>query len=58
MKKNTGNVVGDEVVQLYITHLVSSVTTPVIQLRGFQRVNFAVGEKQTLTFAIDAQVQR
>lgn len=47
---NTGNLAGDEVVQLYIADPIASVTRPVKALKGFKRVHLAAGEKQTLTF--------
>jgi len=47
---NTGNRTGDEVVQLYIRAEVSRATRPVMELKGFQRVTLAPGEKRTLTF--------
>jgi len=47
---NTGTREGDEVPQLYIHQCVSSVTRPVLELRGFQRVHLAPGEKTTVTF--------
>jgi hypothetical protein len=43
---------GDEVVQLYIRDLVSSVTRPTKELRGFERVTLAPGEKRTVTFTL------
>jgi beta-glucosidase len=49
---NTGQRPGDEVVQLYIRDVVSSVTRPVKELKGFQRVSLAPGEKRTLTFHV------
>jgi beta-glucosidase len=51
--KNTGARAGDAVVQLYIHERVSSVTRPVKELRGFQRVTLAPGESRTLTFHLD-----
>jgi beta-glucosidase len=50
--KNTGKVAGDEVVQLYIRDLVGSVSRPVKELKGFQKVRIASGETKTITFAI------
>ncbi|HZF17852.1 MAG TPA: glycoside hydrolase family 3 N-terminal domain-containing protein [Steroidobacteraceae bacterium] len=50
--RNTGMVAGDEVVQLYIRDVVSSVTRPVKELRGFQRVTLAPGESKQLAFTI------
>ncbi|GIV59096.1 MAG: beta-glucosidase [Rhodothermaceae bacterium] len=47
---NTGDRAGAEVVQLYIRDCVSSVTRPVKELRGFERVHLAPGETRTVTF--------
>jgi beta-glucosidase len=52
---NTGKVAGDEVVQLYLRDDVATVTRPVQELRGFQRVSLAPGESRTLDFPIDAR---
>ncbi|HEV3037776.1 MAG TPA: glycoside hydrolase family 3 N-terminal domain-containing protein [Candidatus Angelobacter sp.] len=49
---NTGNREGDEVPQLYIHQRVSSVTRPVLELRGFQRVHLRPGEHTTVTFTL------
>ena len=49
---NTGKRKGDEVVQLYLKDKVSSVTTYVMQLRGFERVQLAPGEKKALSFVL------
>jgi beta-glucosidase len=49
---NTGGVKGDEVVQLYVHQTVSSVTRPTKELRGFERVTLAPGEKKTVTFTL------
>ncbi|MGO9109214.1 MAG: glycoside hydrolase family 3 N-terminal domain-containing protein [Thermoguttaceae bacterium] len=50
--ENTGPRVGDEVVQMYIRDKVSSVTRPVKELKGFQRVTLAPGETKTITLEI------
>jgi beta-glucosidase len=50
--KNTGKRAGDEIVQLYIRDLVSSVTRPVIELKDFKRLTLAVGESKTVEFVI------
>jgi beta-glucosidase len=50
--KNTGSRAGDEVVQLYIRDEVSSVTRPVEELKGFQRVSLNPGETKTVAFEI------
>jgi beta-glucosidase len=49
---NTGKRAGDEVVQLYIRDQVSSVTRPVKELRGFERVTLAPGESKRVTFTL------
>jgi beta-glucosidase len=49
---NTGKRAGDEVVQMYIRDEVSSVTRPVRELKGFQRLSFAEGESKRVTFRI------
>jgi beta-glucosidase len=50
--KNTGKVKGDEVVQLYVRDLVSSVTRPVKELRDFRRVTLEPGESKTIEMEI------
>ena len=52
---NSGKVRGDEVVQVYLRDDVASVTRPVQELRGFERVRLAAGESRTLDFALDAR---
>jgi beta-glucosidase len=49
---NTGSRAGDEVVQLYLRAEVSRVTRPVKELKGFQRLTLAAGEKRTVTFEV------
>jgi beta-glucosidase len=49
---NTGDREGDEVPQLYIHQRVSSVTRPVMALKGFQRVHLRPGEKTTVVFTL------
>jgi len=49
---NTGRTAGDEVVQLYIRDVVSSVTRPVKELKGFRRVSLQPGETRTVTLVI------
>jgi len=49
---NIGKRAGDEVVQLYIRDLVSSVTRPVKELRGFQRIHLEPGQTQTVELAV------
>lgn len=52
---NTGNYDGKEVVQLYIRDLVGSVTRPVKELKGFQKIELKKGEKQTIGFEISQE---
>ncbi|MCB0170574.1 MAG: glycoside hydrolase family 3 C-terminal domain-containing protein [Anaerolineae bacterium] len=49
---NTGPRPGDEVVQLYIRDPQASVTRPVKELKGFQRISLQSGESKTLTFTL------
>ena len=49
---NTGDIAGDEVVQLYIRDKVSSITRPVKELKGFKRVSLEPGETQNISFSI------
>lgn len=50
--KNTGEREGDEIVQLYISDEVSSVTTYESVLRGFERIHLQPGETQTVNFTL------
>jgi beta-glucosidase len=64
--RNTGARKGMETVQLYVRDVVSSVSTPVMQLRGFQKVTLEPGAAATTTFTLgpgdlallDAQMRR
>ena len=49
---NTGKRAGDEIVQLYIRDLVSSVTRPIMELKDFKRISLAPGESKTIEFVI------
>ncbi|MFD0835302.1 beta-glucosidase BglX [Mariniflexile aquimaris] len=49
---NTGNFDGKEVVQLYVRDLVGSVTRPVKELKGFQKIAIKKGETKTVTFKL------
>jgi beta-glucosidase len=49
---NSGSRKGDEVVQLYIKDKISSVITYEMQLRGFERITLAPGEKKTVKFML------
>ena len=55
---NTGQRPGEEVIQLYIRDEVSSVTRPLKELKGFQRVSIAVGATRTITFSVGPEQLR
>ena len=50
--RNTGDRAGDEVVQLYVSHVDGPVPVPIRQLQGFERVHLAAGETKTVTFTL------
>ena len=52
---NSGNIDGEEIVQLYIRDKVSSATRPVKELKGYQRVALRAGETKTASFTIDVE---
>jgi beta-glucosidase len=51
---NTGTRAGDEVVQLYVEHLGSSVPRPIRDLRGFRRIHLEPGERRTVALTLSA----
>ncbi|MBV4357963.1 beta-glucosidase BglX [Pinibacter aurantiacus] len=53
---NTGNYDGEEVVQLYIRDIVGSVTRPLKELKGFQKVFLKKGESKEISFTITADM--
>jgi beta-glucosidase len=53
--KNTGNYDGQEVVQLYVRDLVGSVTRPVKELKGFEKIALKKGESKTVSFEISSE---
>jgi beta-glucosidase len=53
--RNAGERAGDEVVQLYVRDLVATVTRPVLELKGFQRVSLAPGQATTVSFTLKAE---
>lgn len=53
---NTGKYDGAEVVQLYIRDLVGSVTRPVKELKGFQKIFLKAGESKEVSFKINAEM--
>ncbi len=50
--KNTGKVAGKEVIQVYINDMISSVATPVKQLKAFEKVELKPSETKTVEFEI------
>lgn len=50
--ENTGQRAGDEVVQLYIRDVAASVTRPVKELKGFERIMLRPGEKRRVQFTL------
>lgn len=52
---NTGKFDGKEVVQLYIRDKIGSVTRPVRELKGFEKIDLKKGEKRTVTFEISVE---
>ncbi len=53
--KNNGQRAGDEVVQLYVHQVKSSVKRPAKELRGFQRISLKPGEKKTVNLPLPAE---
>jgi beta-glucosidase len=51
---NTGNHAGDEVVQLYVRDVAASVTRPIQELKGFQRLSLEAGASRRVTFTLYA----
>lgn len=52
---NTGKYTGEEVVQLYIRDEVASITRPIKELKGFEKIKLKAGESKTVTFDITDQ---
>jgi beta-glucosidase len=52
---NTGEVDGEEIAQLYIRDNVSSVTRPVKELKGYQRVFLKAGETKKIKFTVNSE---
>ena len=53
---NTGDVSGEEVVQLYLRDRVGSVVRPVKELKGFKKIHLKAGETRTVEFSIDEEM--
>ena len=49
---NSGKYDGEETVQLYIRDMVGSVTRPVKELKGFQKITLRAGESKTISFGL------
>ena len=54
--KNTGSRDADEIVQLYIRDMVASISRPVKELKGFQRIHLAAGESREISFDITPEM--
>lgn len=54
--RNAGQVDGEEIVQLYLRDVMRSVTPPMKELKGFQRVALKAGESKTVKFTINAEM--
>ncbi|MEO6538763.1 MAG: beta-glucosidase BglX, partial [Ferruginibacter sp.] len=52
--KNSGSVDGSEVVQLYIRDVVGSITRPVKELKGFQKIFLKAGESKNISFSLNS----
>lgn len=50
---NTGSRAGETVVQLYVRDVVASISRPVKELKGFEKVMLRAGERKLITFTLD-----
>lgn len=50
--ENTGDVASDEVVQLYVRDPIASIARPMLELRGFKRIELAPGARERITFSL------
>jgi beta-glucosidase len=53
--ENTGNFVGDEVVELYLKHIGSDVSVPILALEGFRRIHLEKGERKRIEFKLSSR---
>lgn len=53
--KNVGKREGEEVVQLYVNDIVATITRPVKELKGFERIYLEAGEQKTVTFQLTTE---
>jgi beta-glucosidase len=51
--KNTGNMRGKEIIQLYVKDIESKVNRPEKELKGFEKIQLEPGEEKTVTFKLD-----
>ena len=51
--RNAGDRAGDEVIQLYVRDQTASVTRPIKELKGFERITLAAGEARTVRIALN-----
>ena len=56
--RNTGNVKGDETIQLYIRDIAASVARPVKQLKGFKKITLNPGEEEKVVFKVTEPMLR
>jgi beta-glucosidase len=56
--RNSGTRAGAEVVQLYVRDILATVARPVMELKKFRRVTLAAGQRQEITFELNAQELR
>ena len=54
--KNTGNYDGEEVVQMYLRDIVASITRPLKELKGFQKITLKKGESKQVSFKISEEL--
>ena len=54
--KNTGTVAGHEVVQMYIRDVVGSISRPLKELKGFQKIFLQAGESREVVFIINEEL--
>ncbi len=52
---NTGNLPGDEVLQLYVSHNAKQLRVPLRSLKGFRRIHLKAGEEQVVHFTLTAE---
>lgn len=55
---NTGKVSGDEVVQIYLTHLSGGADIPLYSLKDFKRISFAPGASEKVKFIITPDMMK